>query len=127
VSVVAFSVTAEVEDLQTGIIEYLGAIGFEGGNLELRYEGQTYGVKKAESTQRRIMLDDLERIDFKKRWFGGSTMSLVPARVDSFDDIPFARNGKMVLSVSREYRQAAVDFMAFVQTKLDFRGKKQGS
>lgn len=104
-------------DLYAGFGQCSGLLRDEGDHLVLEFQNQDKiaGIIKSGVRQVRVPLSDLVSVTITKGWLGGRwmgvTIVLQAARMETLQDIPGMRQGKVELSVASKDRDAAERFV----------------
>jgi hypothetical protein len=99
-----------------GFGEGEGLLHNEGTHLCVEYQVKDgiVGVLKSEIKQLRISIDDLVSVTLTKGWFRtnwGAKIIIQADRMDAFEDMPCASQGRLELSISRKDYEVAEDFV----------------
>jgi hypothetical protein len=100
-----------------GFGEGEGLLHNEGTHLCVEYQVKDgiVGMLKSEIKQLRIPIDDLVSVTLTKGWFGtrwpGAKLIIQADRMDAFEDMPSASQGRLELSISRKDFEVAEDFV----------------
>ncbi len=105
-------------DLYAGFGQCNGLLRDEGEHLVLEYQNQDKiaGILKSGVKQVRVPLNDLVSVTITKGWLGGRwmgvTIVLQAGRMETLQDVPGMRHGKVELSVASKDRDAAERFVS---------------
>lgn len=105
-------------DLYAGFGQSNGLLRDEGDDLVLEFQNKDKiaGIIKSGVRQVRVPLNDLVSVTITKGWLGGRwmgvTIVLQAARMETLQDVPGMRQGRVELSVASKDRDAAERFVA---------------
>lgn len=115
-------------DSHLGLSETRGLLSCDGDNLVIEFQiaDTIIGAWKGEMEQIEIPIGDLIRIEFRSRFFGfHNRLTLHSRRQDLLNDVPEAKQGRIVAAVRRGDREAAGDFCIAMSTAIQqLRGER---
>ena len=107
-----------------GFAEGEGLLHNEGTHLCLEFQVKDgiLGVLKSEVRELRIPLENVASVTLTKGWFGtnwfGVKIVIQADRMEAFQDVPGASQGRLELSISRKNYEAAEDFVYYLHSEM---------
>ena len=113
------SVPVKLESTWAGLAESNGLLRLEGDALVLEFETKdsVLEVLKSGPKQHRISLMEIEACRWKRGWFGGK-LEVTTRNLGVLGGIPGAAQGRVLLQVSRQDRDAAFALASSVELIL---------
>jgi hypothetical protein len=109
------TVPVSLGEVYKGFANCHGLIRDEGDHLCLEFQVQDslVGLVKSGIKQVRIPLADLVSVALERRWFGLSINLVIQvSRMEAVKDVPGMAQGRLVLGIERNNREAAAKFVA---------------
>jgi hypothetical protein len=104
------AVPFQYDEVLGGLANCQGLIRIDGKDLCLEFQVQdaVVGVFKSPVKEIRIPIRDLSSVELERRWFGLSTKLAIQAnRLETVQDIPGMKQGRLLLHIARRDRPAA--------------------
>jgi hypothetical protein len=96
--------------------------------LEYQVKDGILGVLKSEVRELRIPIENVASVSLTKGWFGmnwfGVKIIIQADRMETFQDVPGASNGRLELSISRKNYEAAEDFVYYLHRSEKVSGER---
>jgi hypothetical protein len=111
------TIPVTLDDVYAGFADAEGLLRNETTHLCLEYQVKDgiLGVLKSEVHELRIPMENVASVILTKGWLGtkwfGVKLIIQADRMETFEDVPGASHGRLKLKISRQYREAAEDFV----------------
>ena len=119
-----FSIPVEVEvslsDVLQGIFEIEGLLTYADEKLTIEYQPKELLTRSSRVETVVLSVDALREVIYKKKVVGAS-VTLLPRRLSSFEDVPLATNAQIVLSVKRSHRKEAAALVSHLQRVMSYK------